>query len=285
MHIENLYKNQDILMFKECYATEKIHGSSAHISWDTSRDEKLMFFAGGTDHLSFSKLFDKEELTKKFEEMNYPNAVIFGEAYGGKMQGMKETYGPDLKFIGFEVKLGDLWCDVPHSDYLCKLLGIEFVYYERGPATVEWLDTERDATSPQAWRNLQVSKPREGIVIHPIIELRKNNGDRIICKHKGAAFSETKTPRVVGEDTQLIADAEKIADEWVTMMRLKHIVQDIPNLGTEHIAEVIVRMIEDVVREGKNEVVDSKMLHKVIGRRTALMVKELLNKRLNGQED
>ena len=25
-HIENLYKCQDILMFRECYATEKIHG-------------------------------------------------------------------------------------------------------------------------------------------------------------------------------------------------------------------------------------------------------------------
>jgi intein/homing endonuclease len=25
-HLDNLYKNQDILMFKECYALEKIHG-------------------------------------------------------------------------------------------------------------------------------------------------------------------------------------------------------------------------------------------------------------------
>lgn len=32
MHIENLYANQTILESKECYAMEKIHGTSAHIS-------------------------------------------------------------------------------------------------------------------------------------------------------------------------------------------------------------------------------------------------------------
>ena len=30
-HIDNLYKNQDILKFKECYALEKIHGTSASV--------------------------------------------------------------------------------------------------------------------------------------------------------------------------------------------------------------------------------------------------------------
>lgn len=33
MHIDNLYKNQDMLIFRECYALEKIHGTSAHVSW------------------------------------------------------------------------------------------------------------------------------------------------------------------------------------------------------------------------------------------------------------
>ena len=33
MHIDNLYKNQDILLFKECYALEKIHGTSAGLEF------------------------------------------------------------------------------------------------------------------------------------------------------------------------------------------------------------------------------------------------------------
>ena len=32
LHIDNLYKNQEILMFKECYALEKIHGTSGTIT-------------------------------------------------------------------------------------------------------------------------------------------------------------------------------------------------------------------------------------------------------------
>ena len=32
-HIDNLYRNQDVLLFKEVYALEKIHGTSAHVSF------------------------------------------------------------------------------------------------------------------------------------------------------------------------------------------------------------------------------------------------------------
>ncbi len=49
MHIDNLYKNQEILMLKECYAMEKIHGSSAHISWknDSFMESGIVnFFCG-----------------------------------------------------------------------------------------------------------------------------------------------------------------------------------------------------------------------------------------------
>ena len=32
-HIENLYKNQTILLFRRCWALEKVHGTSAHITY------------------------------------------------------------------------------------------------------------------------------------------------------------------------------------------------------------------------------------------------------------
>ena len=44
LHIPNLYKAQEILMFKRCYALEKIHGTSAHIAWDGNH---IRFFSGG----------------------------------------------------------------------------------------------------------------------------------------------------------------------------------------------------------------------------------------------
>lgn len=39
--IENLYKNRRIMLFKECYAMEKIHGTSAHVGWKRILDAEM----------------------------------------------------------------------------------------------------------------------------------------------------------------------------------------------------------------------------------------------------
>ena len=96
-HILNLYKNQDILMFNRCYAMEKVHGSSAHVSWQADRNPQLAFFAGGTKHENFVALFDQEALLARFPELGHDKVIVYGEAYGGKMQKMGHTYGPDLR--------------------------------------------------------------------------------------------------------------------------------------------------------------------------------------------
>src|SRR5947208_1075885 len=102
MHIENLYKNQAILKFRECYAMEKIHGTSAHVMW---KNGKVHFFAGGAKQEQFEALF-QPELTERFVTVGQPAVTVYGEAYGGKMQGMRETYGQDLRFVAFEVRIG-----------------------------------------------------------------------------------------------------------------------------------------------------------------------------------
>src|SRR5271166_2518811 len=99
LHIENLYKNQDILLFKECYALEKIHGTSAHVKWIgrsvacgiaagcTEPPDRLIFFSGGEKHARFITLFDHEKLEQKFQEL-FPDqdVIVYGEAYGGSQQ-------------------------------------------------------------------------------------------------------------------------------------------------------------------------------------------------------
>ena len=55
LHIDNLYKAQEILLFKECYAMEKIHGTSAHISFNSGN---VKFFSGGCKHGEFIKLLN-----------------------------------------------------------------------------------------------------------------------------------------------------------------------------------------------------------------------------------
>jgi hypothetical protein len=59
-HTENLYKDQTILMLRECYALEKVHGTSAHITWkDGNFGGTVSYFSGGEKYANFVKLFDE----------------------------------------------------------------------------------------------------------------------------------------------------------------------------------------------------------------------------------
>ncbi len=279
LHITNLYKEKDIMLFKKCYALEKIHGTSAHIRW--CPEKGIGFNSGGEKHEKFLKLFDEELLTSKFEELFVDKVVIYGEAYGGKCQGMSETYGKELKFVAFDVKIGDNWLDVVNAEDVVNKLNLEFIDYKLINTTLKNIDSERDKFSTQAIRNgCGKDKKREGIVLRPLIELTKNNGSRVIAKHKGDDFRETKTPRVVSdEELKVLKEAEKIADEWVTAERLNHVLDKIE--GENDITQtglVIKNMVEDIYREAKGEIIESGKVKTFISRKTAIMFKSLIKK-------
>ena len=67
LHIPNLYQDRDVLLFKECYAMEKIHGTSAHIAYK-SIDNTIKFFSGGEKHSKFVALFDSQDLLNRFKK-------------------------------------------------------------------------------------------------------------------------------------------------------------------------------------------------------------------------
>lgn len=266
------------MMMKECYATEKIHGTSTHISYNHT-DKKIHFSSGGESHAKFVALFDEVALLKAFQENFSFDVVVFGEGYGGKQQKMSHTYGPDLKFIVFDVKVGDYWLNVPNAEDVAHKLGLEFVPYVRIPTTIEAIDAERDADSVQAVRNgMGSGHKREGVVLRPLIEMKTNDGNRVMSKHKGADSRETKTDRVVDPDKlQVLTEANEIAEEWVTPMRLEHVLDKLPQgIGMEKIPDIIKAMIEDVYREGEGELVESKAVEKAIGKQTVFLFKKRL---------
>ncbi len=274
LHIPNLYKDQRIQEFNRVYCLEKIHGTSAHISW---KDQQLSFFSGGEKHERFVALFFKEEdLEAKFKEfIGYEDAVVYGEAYGGKQQGMSATYGPDLKFVVFDIKINGLWLALPQAVLLTEQLGLEFVAWAEVDSSTDSLNAERDKMSVQAERNgMGSDKRREGIVIRPPFEVALNNGERLITKHKNDEFKETKTPRVVGEKLEVLKEAEAVADEWTTPMRLDHVLDKLP-LASEmkHTSLVIKAMVEDVLREAEGEIVVTKAVKKAIANRAAKLWK------------
>ena len=99
LHIDNLYKAQDILAFRECYALEKVHGTSAHIGWGyaptgetmvTKPEHPLRFFSGGEPHERFKKLFDCEKLKAVFPVFGHEKMTVYGEAYGGSPRPLME---------------------------------------------------------------------------------------------------------------------------------------------------------------------------------------------------
>jgi len=287
LHIDNLYKPdaQTILLLRECYALEKIHGTSAHVKFKAGM---VSVFSGGANHAEFAKLFEPaSEMAGKFNTADLSDCIVYGEAYGGKMQGMRDTYGPDLRFVVFDVNIGGKWLNVPDAEQVAHSLGLEFVHYRRISTDLASLDAERDLPSVQAARNgIEKPMPREGIDLRPIIEVVKNNGQRIIAKHKAEYFRETKTARPVdASQLAVLTGASAIAQEWVTRMRLSHVIDRLGGeIGPERIPDIIHAMLEDVEREGDGEIVMDKAARKAISSRTVSMFKAWLQEQI-GRED
>ncbi len=211
---------------------------------------------------------------------------IYGEAYGGKQQGMKDTYGPELRFVAFEVKIDDVWLNVPQACELTCDLGLDFVDWVEIPTTLEAIDEQRDLPSIQARRNgIVEDRPREGVVLRPPFEVTLSNGRRVIAKHKGEAFSERAVKEVDPSAREKMDAADLVAFEWVTFNRLEHVIDQLiaeredKTIDIKDTGKVIKLMVEDVAREALGEIEDTPPLRKAIGQRAARLFKE----RLNGQ--
>ena len=288
-HIENLYRNKEIFLFKQCYASEKINGTSAHVAYNAEKD-KIEFFSGGSSYNLFVALFNQEDLLAKFRTnyAKHPSAkkiVFYGESYGGKVQGMSHTYGPNLKFIDFEVLIIDneieYWMTVPQAERLAIRFGFEYVSYKLIETTEEAINAEMMADSVQAIRNgMGLGHMREGVVLRPTVELIHPNGGRIISKHKRPEFAEREhAPKLNDPDkVKVMEEANTIADEWVNTERLKHVLDSLSliNPQMEDTRKVISGMVDDVYREAEGEIVKNDDVTKAIGKKTAQVFKKYI---------
>ena len=292
MHIDNLYKNTaEMLMFKQVFALEKIHGTSAHIKFENGA---ITYFSGGSKYNTFVELFDNEELYAAFMELGHDPITVYGEACGGKIQKMRHLYGDSIRFPVFDVKVGETWLNVPNAADVASKLGLEFVPYEQIDTSLDKLDELRDAPSAIAVRWGCEGGLREGIVIRPLMEIINNKGNRVMAKHKTAAFSE-HTPKEIDPDKAVLRTAaEEIAFKWVNDMRLAHVLDA---LESDHMVatheerqwdikdtrQVIHAMIEDLRREGRAEFEMDKLVSKCVGSRTAQMFQAWLSNRAQAE--
>jgi predicted small metal-binding protein len=263
-----------------------VHNSSAHVSYN-HEENRLTFFSGGSKHENFVALFNQETLLTAFstnsnEHPTTEKLTVYGEAYGGKLQGMSKTYGPNLKFVAFEVLINDkIWLSVPQAEKLATQLGFEFVPYEKIETTEEAINKAAFSDSVQAARNgMGQGLMREGVVLRPLVELTDFNGGIIRVKHKRPEFAEREhTPKFSDPDElQVLQKADEVANEWVTHMRLVHVLDAFPDPDMKDMVKIIQAMIEDVSREGANEIVDNKATRKAIGKKTVKLFKDYLFK-------
>jgi len=285
--IPNLYQVPEVIsLLKEAYYLEKIHGTSANVTW---ADGALTFFSGGVSQVVFENLFDKSNLATVFDAEfgKFQTVAVHGEAYGGSCQKMSRTYGEATKFIVFEVIVDGKHLSVTQAHDVATKLGLEFVHYVKGPSTLEFADAQRNAPSVQAVRNGIVGdRAREGVVIRPLITLTKNNDEILIAKHKGKGFEETKTPRPVSaEKLKVFSEANEASEEWVTPMRLEHVMDKLSPDGKvltiRDTKTVIIAMVEDIKKESVGEIEWSKAVESAIMRDSALMFKKHFEAKLN----
>lgn len=290
-HMDNLYRNPDALTLpeQECYAMEKLDGTSAHIGW---KSPHIHYFSGGSKYETFKSIFDEASLVRGFEMLFKPedSVKIYGEAYGAKIQGFAHRYGDQLRFCAFEVQVNGVWLSVPEAQKIVEYLGLEFVHYVRIPCTVEALNAERDKPSVQAERNGMGVQDSEGIIIRPLTERFREDGTRCIWKHKRERCREMKTPRSLDPDkNKVLEDAKAIAEEWVVPERLRHVMDSVAvklekaveNLQIENTKDIIEAMVLDIVTEGKGEFVDTKEARQAMGRRAARLFHEHLKERIS----
>lgn len=277
--IPNLYKDKRILEFKRVYALEKIDGSWWSIK---NKDGNFHITIRGIDRrLGLMAFSDIEGLQQRISQYN--DIIIFGEGYGGKIQGMSETYGDEVRFVAFDVRIGEHKLSVPDAHEVCKQLEIDFVPYEMIDTDIESLDAARQKPSEQAVKNgISGNKMREGIILRPPFEVRLNNGGHLVAKYKNEKFRETRSPRKLTEqELKVLSEAQQVADEWVTLERLRHVASDLqlePDI--EYISLFIDRMTKDIESESEGEIVWSKSVRKAISKKTAEMIKDLCQNKL-----
>lgn len=305
MKIPNLYRVKDLFAnFSRLYASEKVHGTSAHLSYKPAIPEtvcidtgeaaavgeevrpampaQLTLFSGGADHAAFARLWTPEQvldIMDKLASFKQP-VTIYGEAYGGKMQGMRETYGEELRFIVFEVKVGDTWLNVDKAFGVANYLGMEFVPFKLIEGTPEAIEAAMMEPSVVAVRRgITEPKLREGVVLRPMEEFTMNNGARVIAKHKHPSFAENAKPRTLA-DPDLDAPEEKLAEDYCTAMRFGHVLDKFTEpKGPESISKFIDAFKADCLAEApvlEAEQLKGRRAVKVLSRFAAESYKSML---------
>jgi hypothetical protein len=170
--------------------TEKIDGTNIRIGWDGKDTEKdILGRSEKSDipkHLmeALGNICPKEALTNVFG--TEPNATLYGEGYGPKIQKGGGNYRDDAGFILFDVKIDNWWLRRSDVNDIAQRLGIDFV-----PVVGQGTLLEAIAKIKAGVKSTFGDFLSEGYVLRPMVELSDRSGKRIITKLKHRDFGIT----------------------------------------------------------------------------------------------
>lgn len=166
--------------------TEKVDGTNVRIIWDGH----VVSFKGRTNKSQIptylleklEELFGGESKEELFEQtFGEREAILFGEGYGGKIQG-GSAYGP-VNFILFDVYVGGFWLQRPMVDQVAGVFGIKVV-----PAIMYGSLSDGVAFIKTHPKSMLKDGEMEGVVGRPMIQMFTRNGERIMVKIKCRDF-------------------------------------------------------------------------------------------------
>lgn len=164
-------------------ATEKVDGTNVRIIWDGH----LVEARGKTDNAQMPgpllKAVDELFLPEKFSSVFDGPVTLYGEGYGGKIQKAGATYGPEQRFVLFDIWIDGLWLPRSAVEGIADNLGLPLV-----PVVFEGTLDQMVEQTKLGWVSQWGDFQAEGIVVRPEVELLDRRGHRIITKIKGKDF-------------------------------------------------------------------------------------------------
>lgn len=171
--------------------TEKVDGTNIIVYWDGhnitfhGRTAKADIPAPLLDYLN--KTFLSPEVEELFEQKFGEKEVhLYGEGYGGKIQGVGKRYREENAFILFDVLVGNVWLSRDDVRDIAECFGIDNVPV-LGTATLsEAIKLVKEGNKSLV--SVDKELPMEGFVCRPLIEMKDKCGNRIIVKIKVKDF-------------------------------------------------------------------------------------------------
>ncbi len=165
--------------------TEKVDGTNIRIMYK----DKQITFNGKTDNaqipgqlnINLNKMI--KDVSPLFEQTFDCDVCLYGEGYGGKIQKAGATYGPEQRFVLFDIKIGDFWLQRDDIENIAQKLNLDIVPIIGQGTLVNMVEYVKTSFKSQ-WGDFVA----EGVVARPKTELVTRNGQRIITKLKYKDF-------------------------------------------------------------------------------------------------